>query len=272
VKAPAQSGREPLPKEVQTVRTRALATALLGGAALVAGMTAPAAAATPAATPAPNHVFAPQHSNGVHPMVAGHKRTGFNEDGGNWSGYVATGGTYTSTSVSWNEPSNVSCNSSNDLMAPWVGIDGYGTESVEQTGVATDCSSGSPVDSGWYEMYPDAPVYYDNPVSPGDSITASVSTDGNGNYTLTLKDNTAGWTQTTPGSYQGQNASAEAIIESPTAAYPNFGSVDFTDFTINGQAADGTSPVALDASNSSGFEDHTGGLSGGNFSIAYEQE
>jgi hypothetical protein len=253
------------------VRTAALATALLGGAALLVGMTAAPATAAPSATPGA-HVFAPQHSNGVHPMVAGRYHGGFNQDGGNWSGLVATGGTYTSTSVSWTEPTSVTCNSSNDLMAPWVGIDGYGTSSVEQTGVATDCSSGSPVDEGWYEMYPDAPVYYDNPVSPGDSISASVTTDGDGNYTLTLTDNTAGWTQTTPGSYQGQNASAEAIIESPTASYPDFGSVAFTDFTINGQAADSTDPVALDASNASGFEDHTNALSGGNFSIDYEQE
>ena len=81
-----------------------------------------------------------------------------------------------------------------------------------------------------------------------------------------------GWTETTPGSYAGRNASAEAILESPTAAYPNFGEVDFTDFTINGQAASTFSPVALDASNSNGFEDHTSGLSGGDFSVTYEQE
>jgi hypothetical protein len=48
--------------------------------------------------------------------------------------------------------------------------------------------------------------------------------------------------------------------------------VNFSGFQINGSDAGSFNPVALDASNSSGFEDHTSGLSGGSFSIAYEQE
>jgi hypothetical protein len=259
------------------VRTAVLACAVVGGAALLVGLAAPASAQV--ATPAthahhviyvPQHSL-PQHSNGRHAYVGGVHHGGFNQDGGNWSGYVATGSGFTSASVSWTEPS-VSCNSSNDLMAPWVGIDGYGSQSVEQTGVQTDCSSGSPTYSAWYEMYPASPVYYNDPVSAGDQINSSATTDGNGNYTLTLTDTTQGWTETTPASYNGANASAEAIIESPTAAYPNFGSVNFTNFQINGQDPSSFSPVALDASNSNGFEDHTSGLSGGSFSIAYQQE
>jgi hypothetical protein len=99
-----------------------------------------------------------------------------------------------------------------------------------------------------------------------------VNTDGSGNYTMTITDNTKGWTESTPGSYQGANASAEAILESPTAAYPDFGTVGFSNFSINGQDASAFGPTALDASNSSGFEDHTSALSGGSFSVAYEQE
>jgi hypothetical protein len=87
--------------------------------------------------------------------------------------------------------------------------------------VATDCSAGSPSYQAWYEMYPASPVYYNDPVSAGDSFSASVTTDGGGNYTLTISDDTQG---------------------------------------------------ALDASNSSGFEDHTSTLSGGGFSVAYQQE
>lgn len=121
-------------------------------------------------------------------------------------------------------------------------------------------------------MFPQAPVYYDDPVRAGDTVRASVTTDGGGDYTLTISDTTQGWTETTPGSYPGENASAEAILESPTAAYPNFGHVDFTNFTINGQSASAFDPVALDASNANGFEDHTGVLSGGSFSVTYEQE
>jgi hypothetical protein len=252
------------------VRTAALAAAVLGGTAMLVNvMMATPATAAPSATPP---AFDPQHANPhQHPMVGGTRRGGFNQDGGNWSGYVATGGSFTSVSANWTEPA-VTCNSTSDLYAPWVGIDGFGSDSVEQTGVQTDCSSGSPTYQAWYEMYPQNPVYYNDPVGAGDSFSASVTTDGSGNYTLTISDTSRGWTETTPGSFQGANASAEAILESPTAAYPNFGTVPFSGFTINGQDASAFGPTALDASNSNGFEDHTSGLSGGAFSVAYEQE
>jgi hypothetical protein len=241
-----------------------VATAL-GGAALAVGLVAMPAAATPTHSPAG---FDPQHATSAHhPQVGGN----FNQDGGNWSGYVATGSGFSSVSANWTIP-NVTCNSSNDLFAPWVGLDGYGSQSVEQTGVAVDCSSGSPVDQAWYEMYPDNPVYYNDPVSAGDAFSGSVTTDGGGNYTLTITDSTKGWTETKSASYNGANASAEAILESPSAAYPNFGSLSFSSFEINGQSADSAAPVALDASNSNGYEDHTGALSGGSFSVSYEQE
>jgi hypothetical protein len=199
------------------------------------------------------------------------RKHGFNQDGGNWSGYAARGSGFTSVTSSWVEPS-VRCNSTDDLFAPWVGIDGYGSATVEQTGVATDCSSGRPVYQGWYEMYPAAPVYYSNPAAAGDHITATVTRSGL-NYTLTLSDTTQGWTKTTTKTLTATNSSVEVIMESPTAAYPDFGAVNFTGSRVNGGTLGATNPVALDASNSYGFEDHTSALSGGtDFSITYEQE
>jgi hypothetical protein len=246
---------------------------VLGGAALVVGLAVtPASAATPASahTAGTAHgAFAPFHGSVAHtkPRVGGN----FNQDGGNWSGYVARGSGFTSVTASWNEPT-VTCNSSNDLYAPWVGIDGYGSSSVEQTGVATDCSSGRPVYQAWYEMYPANPVYYSNAVSGGDSFTGTVTRSGT-SYTLTITDNTKGWTKTTTKSYRGSNASAEFILESPTAAYPRFGTVTFTGSKINGSSLSGFSPIALDASNSGGFEDHTSAISGGTtFSVTYSRE
>jgi hypothetical protein len=150
--------------------------------------------------------------------------------------------------------------------------DGHGSSTVEQTGVATDCSSGSPISQGWYEMYPAAPVYYANPTAAGDQITATVTRSGT-SYTLTLADNTQGWTKTTTKTLSATNASVEVIMESPTGAYPNFGTVNFSGSRVDSGTLGDTAPVALDASNSAGFEDHTSALSGGtNFSIAYEQE
>ncbi|MGH3627044.1 MAG: G1 family glutamic endopeptidase [Sciscionella sp.] len=257
------------------MRIAALGTALLGASAVVLGVVAPAAAPAAQADFAPAaHIGTPAaHAN----LLGGH---GFNQNGYNWSGYAADSSTYTSVSSSWTVPS-VSCNSSSDLYAPWVGLDGYGSRSVEQTGVATDCSSGSPVSSGWYEMYPASPIYYStssNPVRAGDHITASVnrtsSPDANGDYTYTLKltDSTQNWSKTTTKKYAGANSSAEVIIESPPAAYPDFHSVDFTGSTVDGNSLSGANPTALDAYSGSTQETTAGRLNGGDFSIAYDHE
>jgi hypothetical protein len=113
-------------------------------------------------------------------------------DAGNWAGYAASGSTFTTVKGTWIEP-QATCTAAHDLYAPWLGLDGYGDMTVEQTGVQTSCSTGSPVDSGWYEMYPSPPVYFSNPVSTGDTIKASVTYAGGTSYTLMLKDVTKGW-------------------------------------------------------------------------------
>ncbi|WP_042377538.1 G1 family glutamic endopeptidase [Streptacidiphilus melanogenes] len=189
----------------------------------------------------------------------------YNINGYNWGGYAATGSGFTSVSASWTE-AKATCNSTNDLYAPWVGIDGYGSSTVEQTGVATDCSSGSPVDQAWYEMYPANPVYLSTgsyPVSAGDHISASVTYAGSRKYTLKLTDSTRGWTYTTSKTLSASRASAEVIIESPTGAYPNFGTLSFTSATVNGASLGSSGPTALDPSSNGTTEARTSALSGG---------
>ncbi len=181
-----------------------------------------------------------------------------------WGGYAVAGGDgdFTSISGSWTEPS-VTCNTTDDLFAPWVGIDGYGTETVEQTGVQTDCSSGRPVLSAWYEMYPANPVYFSNAVSQGDKFTASVVATSSHKYTLTINDTTKGWTQTVSKTLSSsENATAEAVIESPTSSYPSFSKLSFTGVTVNGEPFADYDPDALD---SGGYGPSA--LSGGNFSM-----
>ncbi|WP_345628041.1 hypothetical protein [Rugosimonospora acidiphila] len=69
----------------------------------------------------------------------------------------------------------------------------------------------------------------------------------------------------------GRRSSAEVIVESPPGRYPNFGTISFTGSTVNGSSLSAVHPVALDPSNGV-YEAHTGALSGGNFSIAYQHE
>lgn len=166
--------------------------------------------------------------------------------GGNWGGYVSFG-SFTTATASWTEPS-VSCTSSNDLFAPWVGIDGDGSSTVEQTGVETNCDSGSPAYRAWYEMYPASPVYYNNPVSAGDKLTATVTLTGTNTYRLDLSDTTKGWSQTVTKTLSSQHSSAEAIIESPTDSYPDIpGGISFSSVKFNGRNLADTSPSGLDA-------------------------
>ncbi|MFF2144362.1 G1 family glutamic endopeptidase [Kitasatospora sp. NPDC058190] len=200
----------------------------------------------------------------------------YNTNGYNWGGYAATGSGFSSVSASWTEP-DATCNSTNDLYAPWVGIDGYGSSTVEQTGVATDCSSGSPVNQAWYEMYPASPVYLSlssYPVSAGDHITASVTYAGSSRYTLKLTDSSRGWTYSTTKSLSAQRTSAEVIIESPTGSYPDFGTLNFTSATVNGKSLGSSGPVALDPSSNGAYEASTSGLGSGgtSFSETFLQE
>ena len=118
-----------------------------------------------------------------------------NSTSGNWAGYVATGGGFTSVSAGWTEPA-VSCRSQNTYASFWIGLDGDGSNSVEQIGTESDCSGGRAVYSAWYEMYPGGPVDVAGPISPGDAVQASVSYGGSGHFTLVLADRTKGWTRT----------------------------------------------------------------------------
>src|SRR3954463_14131312 len=140
---------------------------LVVAAATATTLAVPVAAATASTIP-----FKPTHAAVTHTA-----KPGFNINGGNWGGMAATGSGFPTVAATWTEPT-ATCNSTNDLYAPWVGIDGYGSSTVEQTGVATDCSPGRRGPQAWYEMYPKSPVYLSTssyPVSAGDSIHASVA-------------------------------------------------------------------------------------------------
>lgn len=176
-------------------------------------------------------------SSGFGPRVTG----GTNASESNWGGYIATGQTFTSITGSWVEP-RVDCSKS-ALYAPWVGLDGYNDQTVEQTGVQTECVGGKAEVSAWYEMYPASPVYYSNPASIGDRFTASVQYLGNNSYQLSLTDHTKGWTQSVTKSIPAQNASAEAIIEAP-GGFPGIPhGVTFVNVTVDGQPLGTYNPV-----------------------------
>jgi hypothetical protein len=175
----------------------------------------------------------------------------------NWSGYESTGGTYTSVSASWTQPT-VTCSGSTATQSAafWVGLDGAaGSQTLEQIGTGADCNDGTADYYGWFEMLPAQPsqITFSNTVAPGDAMSASVVTNGDGVFTLTLSDSTQGWTRTTQQtSANAQPSSAEVIAEAPTITatnteFPlaNFGTVNFTGADITGQPLDRASTTGL---------------------------
>jgi hypothetical protein len=229
------------------------------------------ALATAPATAAPVFRMAPVDGHiASHHLVGGIQHS----TSGNWAGYAATGRTFTSVSASWVQPS-VSCTSATTYSSFWVGIDGDGSNSVEQTGTEADCYGGRAEYSSWYEMYPAYPVNYSNTVSPGDHFTASVSVSGT-TYTLVLSDTTKGWTKTTTKSQSGlSNASAEIIAEAPssnTGVLPlaHFSTANFTNSQANGQAIGNFSPDKINMASGSTTKATTSSLSGGtDFSVTW---
>ncbi len=194
---------------------------------------------------------------------------------GNWSGYAVTGGTYTTVTSNWVQPA-VTCNGT-AYSSFWVGIDGDTSGTVEQTGTEADCNGSTPVYSAWYEMYPKFPVNYSNPVVPGDHFTGRVTTDGKGNFTLSLSNTTRGWTQTVSKRLRSAKlASAEVIAEAPSSSggvlpLANFGTVGFSGATVNGAALTSSTPGidAITMQSGSTVKAQPSAISGGSFSVAW---
>lgn len=181
----------------------------------------------------------------------------------NWSGYAVTGGNgaFNSVSASWTEPA-ATCSKGKQYASFWVGLDGYSSNSVEQTGTDSDCSGKTAEYYGWYEMYPAYPVNFSNPVSPGDSISASVTFSGTETYTLILKDNTKDWTQTITQNQSGlDRSSAEVITEAPSSGtvlpLADFGTINYAASSDNSSSMGTQSPTEIVMVNNKGADKDT---------------
>jgi hypothetical protein len=206
----------------------------------------------------------------------------YQEESTNWSGYAASGGdgSFNSVSASWTQPTATCDDNGDEYAAFWVGLDGFNSDSVEQTGTDSDCDAGTPDYYGWYEMYPANPVYFNNTVEPGDAMYASVTFTGTDTYTLTLTDYTQNWTQTETENESGlANSSAEVITEAPSSYFgplplADFGTVNFSGSTANGQSMDAQNPTQIIMVGNSGDQlDTTSSMdSSGDFSNTWLAE
>ncbi|MCI4332232.1 MAG: G1 family endopeptidase [Thermoplasmata archaeon] len=164
----------------------------------------------------------------------------------NWAGYAikTKNGAVTDVKGSWNVPQiAAACPSAARYSAFWVGIDGDGSSTVEQTGTATYCSGGSPVYFAWYEMYPGPYHTLSMTISPTDVMHAEVKySTTTHKFTLSMRDSSTGHSFSTIQSLSGaKRSSAEWIAEAPTGGsgvlpLTNFGWVTFNNAsaTISG--------------------------------------
>ena len=204
----------------------------------------------------------------------------------NWSGYAAhlpRKHVYHSVSASWVQPrarcaGNTTGN--DEFAAFWVGLDGYNSTSVEQTGTDSDCAGATgttPTYYGWFEMFPAAPVVFKNPVLPGDHMSASVTFTGVEKYTLVLTDATRHWTRTIVRRNPNlARSSAEVITEAPSsgatgAVLPlaDFGTVRYSLIRVNGVVLNKATPSRIVMYDAGGLpQDSTSllGNAGGAFS------
>jgi hypothetical protein len=194
----------------------------------------------------------------------------------NWSGYAVTGSRFTSVSSSWTQPT-ATC-STTAYSSFWVGLDGDTSNTVEQTGTDADCSGRTPQYYAWYEMYPKFPVNFSNPVKPGDQMSASVTTNGSGQFTLTISDGTQHWTKTVTARLKSAKlASAEVIAEAPSSSggvlpLANFGTVGFSGAKANGALLTSSTPHIDPITMQSGstVKARPSSISNGAFSVAWK--
>ena len=193
----------------------------------------------PVATPSTAVVTPRQHApRRVYGLVPEHVEGNVTvSDSTNWSGYAVTGSSFTSAKASWTVPT-VNCSTTpNTYSSFWVGLDGWTSSTVEQTGTDSDCDGKSPSYYAWYEFYPAGSVLISSvAVSPGNHISATVSYSGS-EFTTTITNETTGKSFSKSGKVSGaKRSSAEWIAEAPCCTnaggilpLSDFGTVDFGD-------------------------------------------
>jgi hypothetical protein len=157
----------------------------------------------------------------------------------NWSGYAVTGSTFTTATASWTQNAGTCTSGDGETdMSPWVGLDGFNSSTVEQTGTSVDCDGASADYYAWYEMYPANVVVINKTVKAGDKFTGTVTHTSGTSYSLVLKDLTQGWTNSVTKKISGaEDNSAEAVMEMAANSLTKFGTDPFTGFTVDGQPA-----------------------------------
>ena len=167
----------------------------------------------------------------------------------NWSGYAATGGTFTQVTGTWTVP-QFAPDGPSGIDAAWVGIGGVRSRDLIQAGTQqTVTGSGRTQYEAWIEMLPRASRPVPLQVHPGDSLTVNIAEQSTDQWLIHFSNNTTGQTYDTTQTYTSSHSSAEWVEEAPSAGgrgggsvlpLDNFGTIQFSSGSAvkNGQTVD----------------------------------
>ena len=150
----------------------------------------------------------------------------------NWSGYVASGGPFTSVTGSWTVPA-VQANTAAGAggNATWVGIGGAGSFDLIQAGTqATVLGPGQVAYGAWIETLPQPSQSVSLTVNPGDAITVTLNQQSSGLWQISIVDQTTTQQFQTTVQYNSSLSSAEWIEEAPSVATVGLRVINLDDF------------------------------------------
>lgn len=164
----------------------------------------------------------------------------------NWAGYTASSagaGAYTGVHASWVVP-NVTSATALEADATWIGIGGITGNDLIQTGTQAIVQDGQVTYQAWTETLPAISQNISTiTVHPGDTVSASIASEGGSLWNITFDDDSTGQSYTTNVTYASSASSAEWIEEMPESGntllqLDQYGSVTFNDAgaTVNGIA------------------------------------
>ncbi|MGH2461225.1 MAG: G1 family glutamic endopeptidase [Chloroflexota bacterium] len=174
----------------------------------------------------------------------------------NWSGYAATGKTFTAVSGTWTVPKPTTAGN-RASGATWIGIGGVRYRDLIQAGTEeTVAGSGSARYDAWIELLPRSSRTVPLTVNPGDSVSVSIVDQGQDQWLVTLKNNTTGKSYQQTEQYSSSLSSAEWVEEAPSGGrrvlpLENFGTVQFSAGSAveNGKTVDiaqsGARPISM---------------------------
>jgi hypothetical protein len=159
-----------------------------------------------------------------------------------WSGYIVASDIQNRSSVvsgvsaSWTVP-EIKPSENNTFSGVWVGIGGYGEDTLIQTGTEQECIDGKFAYYAWYELLPDYVVHIPSiHVRAGDTITASISliNENTNMWSIEIADITRNQRFKKTVVYNSSRLSAEWVLERPKvngtiSTLADFGNVTFTE-------------------------------------------